>query len=159
MALVSADYIKPRRALGLNAIPQLEVLKAAGTAVNMGDIIIASSGLAIVASDGPTTGTVIGVAIEATAASAKTTVAVCPALPNMLFEAHIATGDSGATASLANSQLWVGYGLALNSSIWYVNVGDTSDKQVRIVDLIDAASTAWGAVEIVFMDSVWNNAT
>lgn len=157
MALVTADYFRPLRAQGLNAIPTLEVAKEAATVIYKGSVLIATSGYAVIATDGPTTGTVIGVAIEAiTAAQGRTTVKMCPAFPNVLFQGNFGTGDTGGTYSPTVANMFIGHGVSLDSTnVWYINQADTTDKVVRAVDLIDDSGTAWGAVEFHFCDSAW----
>ncbi|GAG81751.1 unnamed protein product, partial [marine sediment metagenome] len=109
-------------------------------------IIAGASGLVTEGADGPTTGTIMGVAVGANA-SGDTTGLIVPALPDMIFRGQIATGDSGATATTAVTLRYAeganAYEVAVNSSIWYVNVGDTTDNAVQILEIVDA-STAWG---------------
>lgn len=155
MALVTADYIKPIKMLGGGSIPVMELKKASATTLARGCVVIATSGLVVTATDGPTTGTILGVTCE-TGDSGKTTVHVVPALPNIVWEVATATGDSGATTTIADSNLFVGYGVAVNSSIWYVDVGDSSDVAMALIKRLDADSTAWAHAEAVFIDSFWS---
>ena len=156
MAIVSADYLRPTRMHSGGSIPIERWTKGSGTTFAKGTVVVASSGLIIAASDGPGTGTILGVSVEA-AASGLTTVGICPILEDVIFEAVTATGDSGATVTVADANLFVNYGLALNSSVWYVNIGDTSSNPVvAIIKRLDADSTAWAKVEMKFVDSFFN---
>jgi hypothetical protein len=154
MALVAADRPRVQYAMGMSSIPVLELDKATGTTFKKGAVVIFTSGLIVEAADGPSTGTVVGIAAE-DADSGQTLVHVWPALPNIIFTGNVATGDSGATVASAATDKGTAYGMAVNSSIWYVNKGDTSDLLVMIVKLVDAAATAWGQVDFFFMDSIW----
>lgn len=156
MALAATDYLRPNRTIGPGPIPQWPVVKASATTWDEGDVIIATSGLAVEAADGPTTGTILGVAVE-DAVNGNTTALICPALPNVVFTGRIATGDTGGTVNSAVTHRYVRYGLSLDATgTWYINVGDTSDLAVMIINLVDAAGTAWGEVEFVFVDSLFN---
>lgn len=156
MALVAADYFHPVRMLGGGSIPTMEVTKASATTWVRGAVIIATSGLAVEAADGPTTGTILGVAAEA-AVNGNTTQLIYPALPNLVFRGRVATGDSGATYSSAVADRYDRFGVSLDATTtWYINDNDQTDLAVLITDLVDAAATAWGEVEFVFCDSVFN---
>ena len=155
MAIVSADYLKPIRMLHGGAIPTERWKKASATTFVRGTVVIATAGLIVAATDGPTTGTILGVSVES-ADSGLTDVAICPALETVVFEVVTATGDSGATTTIADANLFIGYGLSLNSSIWYVNVADSSDIAMVLIKRLDADSTAWAKAEAVFRDSIWH---
>lgn len=157
MALVAADYIKPVKTLASTSTPIMQLKKGASTVCYKGMIVIASSGLAIAASDGPDTNTILGVCLEdITAAQALTEVSICPALPDVIFTGRTATGSSGGTTTITDANLFVTYDLALNSSIWYINVGANSDDVVAAIKRLDADSTAWAKVEFMFVDSFFN---
>jgi len=161
MALLASKRFRAVRTTGGQPIPTMKVNKASGITWPDGAVIIASSGLAVEGSDGPNTATILGVANGAEASSnTNTTAIITPALPEVVFKGQVATGSSGATASVTAANRYVGagsaYDLAVNSSIWYINIGASSDDLVVITDLVDAASTAWGEVEFRFIDSIWN---
>ena len=63
MALAARDYFKASRTLGKGTLDIIQVTKASGTTWVKGAVIIGTSGLAVEAADGPTTGTIIGVCI------------------------------------------------------------------------------------------------
>jgi hypothetical protein len=156
MALVANDYI---RAVGMRTggtIPTMQVEKELATTWVQGAVIIGTSGYAVEGADGPTTGTILGVAAEA-AVGTKTTALVVPAFPEVIFECRIATGDAGGTVNSAVAHRYTsGFGLALDATTtWYINIGDTTDQVVMITDLVDAAGTAWGKVRFSFVDSLW----
>lgn len=155
MALVSADYLKPIRMMHGGAIPTEHWKKASGTTFARGTVVIATSGLIVTAADGPTTGTILGVSVE-TADSGKTTVAICPAIETVIWEVATATGDAGATTTITDANLFVGYGLSVNSNIWYINVADGSDIAMALIKRLEADSTAWAKAEAVFRDSIWH---
>jgi hypothetical protein len=157
MALVANDFFRPVRMLGGGSTPTMEVTKATGTTWVEGAVIIATSGLAVEATDGPTTGTILGVAVE-DAVSGKLSTLICPALPNVVFQGRLGTGDTGTTIASAVAYRYVkGYGVSLDTSTtWYINVADVTDDAVMIIGEVDAIGTAWGKVEFVFIDSVFN---
>jgi hypothetical protein len=143
--------------LGGGALPVMQVNKESATTWHKGDVIIASGGYAVEGADGPTTGTILGVAIE-DAVSGNLTALICPALPNVVFTGRLATGDAGATyTSLVTDRYVKGYGISLDATgTWYINQADTTDDAVMIVEFLDAIGTAWALTEFVFIDSVFN---
>lgn len=156
MALVASDFFRASRTIGGGPVPMINVDKELATTWDQGDVIIATSGYAVEAADGPTTGTIIGVAAE-DAVATKTTAIVVPALPNVVFTGKIGTGDTGTTVDLAVTHRFVRYGIALHSTgTWFINISDTSDLAIGITKLVDAAGTAWGKVEFTFVDSFFN---
>lgn len=156
MALVKADRPKAKYCIGMSSIPLFEADKASATTFHQGDVIIFTTGLAVEGADGPTVNTVVGIAAE-DAINGNTIVALWPAIPGIVFSGHVATGDDGATVDSAAAHRGVSYGLAVDSNgHWYVNIGDTTDLAVTIIRLIDAAATAWGEIEFVFTNSIWN---
>lgn len=155
MAIVSADYLKPIRMLHGGAIPIERWKKGSGTTLAKGCVVIASSGLIITAADGPTTGTILGVTVE-TADSGLTDVAICPAINTIVWEVVTGTGDSGATTTITDANLFIGYGLSLDSSIWYINVADSSDIAMVLTKRLEADSTAWAKAEAIFVDSLFS---
>lgn len=156
MALTAKDFIRPVRMLDGTPIPLLEVTKESATTWVRGAIIIATSGYAVEASDGPTTGTILGVAAE-DAISGNLTALIHPALPQLVFTGRIATGDTGGTVNLAATNRYIRYGLSLDSTTtWYVNVADTTDLAALVLDLVDPIGTAWGRVNFTFCDSKFN---
>jgi hypothetical protein len=157
MALVANDYFRAVRMIGGGTVPTMEVTKATATTWVRGAIIIATTGLAVEAADGPTTGTILGVAAAA-ATNGPTTALIYPALPNVVFQGRLGTGDTGTTLDSAAAYRYVkGYGVSLDASTtWYINVADTTDDAVMVIGEVDAIGTAWGKVEFVFIDSVFN---
>jgi hypothetical protein len=167
MALAAVDYIKPLRHLGGGCIPTITVNKTA-VAWNQGDIIVHNAaGYAARGADDPTVATVLGVALgDATAAS--TTAEIVPALPGVTFWARIAADDAGATQASAVTQRYLssatataGYEFSLGdvSDVFFINIGESTTPCVMIINLIDPAGTAWGAVEFVFTASAFNAIT
>lgn len=160
MALVASDYIKPLRHLGGGCIPTITVNKTA-VAWSQGDIIVQNTaGYAARGADDPATATILGVALgDATAAA--TTAEIVPALPGVTFWGRIAGDDAGGTADSAAANRYVAYDLSLCdvSDVFFVNTGDVANVPVVIINLIDVAGTAWGAVEFVFAGSAFNSVT
>lgn len=155
-ALVAQDYFKPVKCMGTGGIPTMEVTKASATTWVTGAVIIGTSGLAVEATDGPTTGTIIGVAVDA-AVDGETTKLVYPALPNMIFQGRICAGDAGGDYTSLVTNRYVRYGISLDSSTaWYINSSDTSDLAVVVLKFIDAIGTNDALVEFAFIDSVFN---
>lgn len=156
MALVANDYFKPVGMLNGAPIPILQVTKASATTWNAGDIIIATSGLAVVATDGPTTGTILGVAAD-TQAAGNTEVLIYPALPDIIFTGRIATGDAGGAYTSLVTNRYLRYGISLDSTgTWYINAADTTDLAVLILEFIDAIGTSLAKVKFCFIDSLFN---
>ena len=160
MALVAADYIKPIKLLGGGATPIMSLKKAAATVCYKGMVCIATAGLVVAAADGPTTGTILGISLDnITAAEAKTAVSVCPALPDVVFSAHTATGDTGGTTTITDANLFVAYGLSLEGTagvnVWYINVADATDECALAIKRLYADDTAWAEVEFTFSNSLW----
>jgi hypothetical protein len=164
MALAAIDYIKPLRHLGGGCIPTITVNKTA-VAWSQGDIVVHNAaGYAAVGADDPATATILGVALhDATAVS--TTAEICPALPGVTFWGRIATGDTCTTIDTAVTQRYVsgdaaGFDLSLDATgVFVINVGDTTNAPVMILNFIEAIGTAWGAVEFVFVSSAFNSVT
>lgn len=160
MALVAADYIKPVKTIAGTSTPIITMKKAAGTAIHKGSVIIATSGLAVIASDNPATGTVIGISVEKiTAAQALTEVKVCPALQDVIFEGRTATGADGATVTIDDADLFVAVDLALyaTNNIWYLDVAASPTVACAApIKRLDVDSTAWAKVEFMIVDSFWN---
>ena len=162
MALTAADGFRPLRKLGGGAPPTLEVTKASGTTWSKGDLVVSDTGLAVQGGDEDAVETVLGVALE-DAEDGNTTELICPALPGVVFWGRIATGDAGATADTAVAHRYVsgtgaGFEISYNT-VPYINVGETTESIVMIINFIDAVGTAWGAVEFVFTNSSFNSVT
>ena len=162
MALTANDYIRPLRNLGGGSIPTLDVVKATGTTWSKGDIVVAASGLAVKGADDLTAVSVLGVALE-DAVSGKLSARIVPALPGITFWCRLGGDDAGATTNSADTQRYVsgagaGFEFSL-ATVFFLNVADTGTPCAMIINLIDAAGTAWGAVEFVFCNSAFNAVT
>ena len=156
MALAARDYFKASRTLGKGTVPVMEVTKASATTWAKGAVIIGTSGLAVEAADGPTTGTILGVAAEA-ATDGNTTALIYPAFNDVVFKGRIATGDTGGDYTSLITNRYVRYGISLDASTaWYINAADTSDLAVMVLEFVDAIGTNLAEVEFVFVDSVFN---
>jgi hypothetical protein len=157
MALTVGDHIKAVKMLGGGAVPIVNVTKASATTWLKGAIIIATSGLAVEAADGPTTGTILGVAAEA-AEDGRTEALVYPALPNAVFSGRIATGDTGGDYTSLVTNRYIRYGLSLEgtSGTWYINAADTTDLAAMPIEFVDAIGTNLALVHFTFVDSLFN---
>ena len=163
MALTALDYFKPLRNLGGGCIPTFEVVKASATTWDKGNVIVGTTGLAVAATDEPAVETVLGVALEA-AVDGSTRALIAPALPNVTFWGRVATGDAAATSDSAVANRYLsgtgaGFEISYGTYVHYINQGETTEAQVMIINLIDDAATAWGAVEFVFTCSAFNAVT
>ena len=156
MALAANDHFKPIGMLNGTPFPIMKVTKASATTWNKGDIIIATSGLAVVATDGPTTGTILGVALN-DAVDGETEKEICPALPGVVFSGRIATGDAGGDYTSLITNRYVRYGISLDASgAWYINAADTTDLAALVLEFIDAIGTNLAKVKFTFCDSIFN---
>jgi hypothetical protein len=160
MALTVNDHIKAIGMINGNPIPIIEVVKATGTTWLKGAVIIMTSGLAVEAADGPTTGTIVGIAMEA-AVSGKLTALVHPVLPGVLFSMRLGTGDTGGDYTSAITDRYLAYGISLEGTTgtWYINQADTSDVAVLITRFIDTIGDNLALVEVTFIDSVYGAQT
>ena len=156
MALVIGDCIKAVKMLGGGTVPMMAVTKASSTTWKKGAIIIATSGLAVEGADDPTTGTILGVAAED--AVADTTVAlIFPALPNAVFSARIATGDTGGDYTSLVTNRYLRYGISLDASgAWYINAANTTNLAALVLEFVDPIGTDLGLVNFSFCDSLFN---
>jgi hypothetical protein len=156
MALTTGDHIKAVKMLGGGAVPMMAVTKASDTTWAKGAIIIATSGLAVEAADGPTTGTILGVAAEAAVAD-TTTALIFPALPNAVFSARIAAGDTGGDYTSLVTNRYLRYGLSLDASTsWYINSSDTTDLAALVLEFVDDIGDNLALVHFSFCDSLFN---
>jgi hypothetical protein len=160
MALTVNDHIKAIGMMNGNPVPIIEVVKATGTTWLKGAIIIMTSGLAVEATDGPTTGTIVGVAADA-GVSGELVGRVYPALPGVLFSARIATGDTGGDYTSLITNRYSAYGVALEGTTgtWYINAADVTDYAALVTRFIDAIGTNLALVEFTFIDSVFGAQT
>ena len=160
MALTVNDHIKPIGMLNGTPFPVMQVTKASATTWKKGAIIIYTNGLAVEAADGPTTGTIVGVALAA-AVNGETTALVVPALPGVVFSGRLATGDTGGDYTSLVTDRMSRYGISLEgtSGTWYINQGDTTDYAVLILEFIDAIGTNLALVKFTFCDSVFGDLT
>ena len=161
MALKSIDYFKFSRMLNGAPAPLLDVKKESATTWSKGDVIIASGGYGVEGADGPTTGTIIGVAAE-DAVAGQLSAKVIPAIPAAVFKGRLATGDAGGDYTSLVTDRYTAYGISLEaatSNVWYINAADTTAIAVLILDFIDAIGTNLAEVEFVFVDTVFGAQT
>lgn len=163
MALLASETFRAVRTMTKGtSLPTMRVTKTSGDTWPKGAIIIEDTNLAVEAANSTAdTGTVLGVAIhEEATGNSNTSALITPALPGIVFQGQIGTGTSGGTVVTATTHRYTAggsaYDLATNNDIWYINVGAASDNNVVIIDFVDPVGTAWGVVEFVFIDSMWN---
>lgn len=108
----------------------------------------------------PYTG-LIGIAYGPASGTQGTDVPYCPLNPDTLsFQITVDGAPSGGnapgTGSLAANQLFGQFGIAKDaaSGNYYLNVADTTNKTVTVVDLISPAGTVNGRVRVRFLHSV-----
>jgi hypothetical protein len=156
MPLALRDTFYPYGMLNGMPMPTLRVKKESATTWVKGAVIIATSGYAVEAADGPTTGTILGVAHEA-AVAGQLTALIVPALPEVVFSGKIATGDTGGDYTSLVTNRYLRYGVSLDSSgAWYINAADTTDLAVMVLDFIDAIGDNLAKVQFCFIDSKFN---
>lgn len=155
MALTVKDYIKPRRTLSGIDTPTMTVQKESATTWSKGAVIVVASGYAVVAADDAASGTIIGVAVE-NATDGKTEALICPALPGVVFSAHLVADAAGADHTSLVTNRYVPYGIALVSAPTYaLAVDETTADAAMVIDFIDAVGTVNALCEIVFTDTVF----
>jgi hypothetical protein len=159
MALVFNDHIKPYRMLFGGNHPIMPVFKESATTWKKGAVILYTSGYAVEATDGPTTGTIVGVAAGAASAT-ELEALVYPALPGATFIGRLATGDTGGDLTSLVTHRGVKYGISLEATtgVWYLNAADTSDVAVSLLNFIEPVGTNLCLVEFTFIDSFFNKA-
>ncbi len=158
MALTANDYFKPAETVGLGATNLMQVTKASATTWDAGAVIIGTSGLAVEAADGPTTGTILGVAVGA-AVAGETTATIAPATPGAVFTGRIGAGDTGGDYTSLIGNRYTRFGISLEattSNVWYINSSDTTDLAVMVLEFVDAIGTNLAKVKFTFIDSAFN---
>jgi hypothetical protein len=160
MALALIDHFKPVGMLNGAPFPVLSGVAESATTWYKGAVLIDSgSGYLTEGADGPTTGTIVGVALSAKVAG-ELTKPIVPALPGVIFSGRIATGDSGGDYTSLVTNRYSKFGIALDSSgAWYINVADTTDYAVLVLNFIDAIGTNLAKVQFTFIDSVFGALT
>lgn len=162
MAIVSADYIRPARRLGLGNTPVMTGPEAASQTFVKGDILINASGYLQQAAADPVAN-IVGVAVEDghnDSSAGSSNIKYVPAIPGIVFKGvvHHSTASSAVNAA---TDRFTRYGLARSSTanVWYIDKSESSSakKTVTIVDFEDDASTTNGTVYFVF--NVINTAT
>ncbi len=161
MALLASKRFRAVRTLEGGRLPTMMVTKASGVTWPDGAIIIATTNLAVEAADGVEPDVIMGVALgEEKTSNTNLQALITPALPGIVFQGQIATGASGATVVTATTQRYTAgssaYDLAVDSDIWYINVGASDDDMIVITDFVDPIGTAWGEVEFQIINSMFN---
>lgn len=147
-----------------NATPSSEDnLEAASQTFVIGSLLIASAGLITIAGTNPTTG-LVGVAEQNgnNDAGSLTTDRYIPIVPGMVFEISVdkASGLGGASANIAQSSLYTGFGVTKDANgIWYLDV-DKAGANVVVMPVAfrDPPGTIQGRVYVMFKNSTLVNA-
>jgi hypothetical protein len=157
MALAVRDHIKPHKMLNGTPFPIWAVAKASGTTWLEGAVIIGTSGLAVEAADGPTMGTILGIA-QSPAIDGETIGLIIPALPGVVFSGVIGTGDTGGDYTSLITNRFLQYGLSLEgtSGTWYINAADVTDEAALVMDFIDEIGDNHARVQFTIIDSVFS---
>jgi hypothetical protein len=152
---IQAEY-----GMGFPSIP-LETWKEGATQTFLeGEVLVASSGYAVVGTagdDAPTLGTILGIAQRAGRnVSTYPDVEFVPAITGLVFSAQLQNGAG--TAAIEQTDIGTKYGLNVTSNKWWVDKDDTTDERVVIVGFKDAVGTTNGVVYFMFLPntSVYN---
>ena len=157
MAIVANDFIKFNKMLNGMPQPTLAVVKETAVTWDKGAVIIATNGYAVEAADGPTTGTILGIAAEP-AVSGPLFALVIPALPSVEFRGILGSGDTGADYTSLITDRYIGLGVSLEgtSGVWYVNAADTTDIAVTVTGFIDTIGDNLAEITFVFSTGLFN---
>ena len=155
MALKVFDHIKPYRMMNGGPFPIWAVKKEAATTWLEGAVIIGTGGYAVEAADGPTKGTILGIA-QSPAVADETEALIIPGLPGVVFSGRLCAGDTGGAYTSLVTDRFLQYGLSLEGTTgtWYVNETDETDLAVTLLDFIDAIGTDRALIEFTLIDSV-----
>lgn len=148
MAIVTADYIRPAKKLGLNATPSIEGPEAAAETFLKGAILVPAAGYLSEAGADPTA--ILGIALEPgnnDVAAGTSKIGYCPALPGMIFVGAIA-----AAAAIAQADLFAEYGVVQDggTGVWCVDKAEAVNTRVTIIGFKDPVGTVNGKVYFVF---------
>ena len=156
MAIKVFDHIKPHGMINGGPFPIWAVSKEAATTWLEGAVIIGTAGYAVEGADGPTKGTILGVA-QSPAVNGETEALIIPALPGVIFSGILSTGDTGGdyTSLVGDRFLQFGVSLEGTTGTWYVNKADVTDMAVTVLDFIDAIGTNLTRIAFTFVDSVF----
>ena len=160
MALTANDFFRPIQMLGGLPFPTITGKAESATTWVKGAVLIDSgTGYLTEGADGPTTGTIVGVALNDKAAG-ETEAVVIPALPSVVFSGRIATGDAGGDYTSLVTNRYSKFGISLDASgSWYINVADTTDYAVVVLDFIDDIGTNLALVKFAFIDTIFGALT
>lgn len=148
MALTQGFQLGPMA--GYASSPLLNILEGASQTFHEGEVLVASSGYAVVGGADPTAGTIIGLATcHGSNTTAGTNIPVVPALPGLIFEGCIQNAAATATLAVA-THMYAEFGLNVTSNVWWIDTDETSHKDVIIVGFKDAVGTLNGVVYFMF---------
>ncbi len=135
---------------GFTSYPLIEVPEGASQTFKAGDLLVASSGLAVVGGADPTAGTIIGLATcDGHNTTAGTLIQVIPALPGLIFEGQIQNAAATATLVYA-THMFAEFGINVTSNKWWIDTDETTHKDTIIVGFKDVVGTLNGAVYFMF---------
>ena len=135
-------------AKGLRVV--LQFPEAASQSFKAGQPVYLSGGkLTVCASDATT---ILGVADADASGTTDTSLPVVLATPMTVFSG--ASTNAGADVTTAVTYVPKHYALYVGTGTAYVDLGDTTNKAVKVVGLKDAAGTTNGKVYFKFIDAV-----
>lgn len=142
----SKNIIRPRRlARTIGHIPE-----GAGQSYKNGHVLVLSGGKAVKGATDPAAGTVIGVAADAATGVTDSKGIIYAADETAEFIGHVQ--DTGVLA-IANVGLSCGLVLDATNDIHRVDLGDTTNLQVKITELVDAPGDINGQVVFKFLNA------
>ncbi|MFA5234442.1 MAG: hypothetical protein WC390_08600 [Sulfurimonas sp.] len=148
MALTQSFVLGPMA--GFASYPLITVPEGASQTFKAGDLLVASSGLAVVGGADPTAGTIIGIATcDGSNTTAGTLIEVIPALPGLIFSGQIQNAAATATLVYA-THMFAEFGINVTSNKWWIDTDETTHKDVIIVSFQDAVGTLNGIVNFMF---------
>jgi hypothetical protein len=131
------------------AMPSMHGVEAASQSWEVGAILVMSSGSLAIGADDPTLATIVGVARTAATGVTGADVIFTPAVPGVVFEAHLDAGSG--TTQLAQSMFYLRYGIELTSGKFFLDQSETTAIRATVVGFRDPIGTANGRVYFTFL--------
>jgi len=145
IVVTSKNHPRTRR---LNRIAYF--LEGAAQSFKAGHVVVLTAGKVVKGATDPAAGTVLGIAAEAASGITDNKVGVFVGDENAEFIGNVQ--DAGALA-LANVGLSCGLVLDAVNDIFRVDLGDTTNLQVKVLELVDAVGDINGAVVFKFLNA------
>ena len=138
--------------LGGGSTPLIQVAEGASQTFKEAEIIINTSGYAVVGAADATAGTIIGLSANAghNTTAGLYDVGIIPAIPGIcVFEGQIQNAAGTATIAQA-THMFVTFSINVTANKWWVDTDDTSHLLVTVIGFKDAVGTLNGVVYFVF---------